>query len=183
MDPSGQTPQPPAPDAQPSWAQPGAPPPGAWAAPAPAKKSSLPKIIAAVVVVLVILGGAFFAMSYIKNNEDAGKVVFSTNKPVAGETIGCAVDNKVTTVKVGVAVYATYHFKSKQGSAPVSLAIAKDGVEVLPATALSSSLTSGLNCLADTTNLSELFTQPGTYKITVTSGGDTIAEGTLVVTP
>jgi hypothetical protein len=212
MDPSGygQTPPPPPPP-PPDWSQPSPPdqpgqpdqpapfgqppygqppygqppygqPAGMWAAPAPARRSRLPLIITGIVVLVIIAGAGLFALSYLKNHQDAGKVVFSTDKPVAGQTVGCSVDHQLTTVAAGTPVYPTYIFSSRQGSTVVSITVTKDGASYLPATEMPVTDTQGLDCFADTTDLSAIF-QAGTYKFTLTSGGTTIAEGTLIVTP
>jgi len=211
MDPSGfdQTPPtPPPPPPAPGWTQPEQPgpygqpgqpgpygqpgqpdqhgpygqPPGTWTAPAPAPRSPLRRIIAAVVVLLIIAGGVFAFASMTSHPADAGKVVFSTDKPVEGQTIGCTVDHQVTTIPAGTSVYATYIFTSRQGSSVASLSITKDGASFLPPTELPTSDTQGLDCFADTTDLSTIF-EAGTYVFTLTSNGNTIAQGTLVVTP
>ena len=202
MDPSGygQTPPPPPPN-PPDWSQPSQPSPpdqpgqpgpygqppygqpaGMWAAPPPARRSRLPLIITGIVVLVIIAVAGLFAVSYLKNHQDAGKVVFSTDKPVAGQTVGCSVDHQLTTVASGTPVYPTYIFSSRQGSAVVSITVTKDGSSYLPATEMPVTDTQGLDCFADTTDLSTIF-QAGTYKFTLTSGGTTIAEGTLTVTP
>jgi hypothetical protein len=153
-----------------------------WAAPPPARRSRLPLIITGIVVLVIIAVAGLFAVSYLKNHQDAGKVVFSTDKPVAGQTVGCSVDHQLTTVASGTPVYPTYIFSSRQGSAVVSITVTKDGSSYLPATEMPVTDTQGLDCFADTTDLSTIF-QAGTYKFTLTSGGTTIAEGTLTVTP
>lgn len=191
MDPSGspgQTPQTPPPS--PDWGQPGQPvgwgqpgqPAGAWTAPAPAPhRSRFPIAIGGVLVVLLI-GGGLFTFSYMQAHKDAGKVVFSTDKPVVGETTGCSPGNQLTSIKVGTPVYATYVFSGRQGSETVSLTVTKNGAEYLPATDLATSDTNGSDCFSETTDLSQVF-EAGAYKFTLASGGKTIAEGTLTVTP
>jgi hypothetical protein len=189
MDPSGfgQTP-PPQPPAPPAWSQPDQPgqpspygqPAGTWAAPPPAApKSRLPLIMAIVVAVVLIIGGGLVVSTLFKV-PDAGKVVFSTDAPIADSK--CKVEHQVTTIKVGTPVYATYIFSSKQGDDPVSITIAKDGSEYLAPTAFDVADTKGYDCYADTSDLSKIF-EAGTYKITLTAGGKTVAEGTIVITP
>jgi len=63
------------------------------------------------------------------------------------------VDSQVTTILVGTSVHAMYHFSSQQGSD-----------------------------VADDSDFSTIFADPGTYTITLTQTGSTIAEGTLTVT-
>jgi hypothetical protein len=133
--------------------------------------------------VLIIAGGALFGLSYLKNRQDAGKVVFSTDKPVAGQTVGCTVDHQVTTISAGKAVYATYIFSSRQGSDVVSLSVTKDGAALLGPAPMDTSDTQGLDCFADTTDLSTIPFDAGSYTFTLTSAGATIAQGTLTVTP
>ena len=197
MDPSGygQTPPPTPP---PDWSAPGQPgqppspygqppspygqPAGMWAAPPPVKRSPLPRIIGVLVTLAVIAGVAFYFVSNAKV-PDAGKVVFSSDKPVAGQSTGCKVDHQLTTVAAGTPVYATYIFTSKQGSDPVSLTITKDGSPFLPATAMDATDTNGYDCFADTSDLSQIPFDAGSYQFTLTSGGNTISQGTLTVTP
>jgi hypothetical protein len=134
------------------------------------------------ILVLVALAVGFFVFVGNGTPPDAGKVVFSTDKPAEGRTTGCQVNNQVTTIAAGKPVYATYEFTGKQGSDVVSWSISKDGSTYLGPYDLDTKTTSGLSCLADTTDLSTVF-QPGSYTFTATSNGKTIAQGTLVVTP
>ena len=186
MDPSedpGQTPQTPPQTPPPpvGWGQPGQPD-GTWAAPAPAPNRSRLSIAIGGVLVVLLIGGGLLTFNYVQVHKDAGKVVFSTDEPVVGETAGCSPGNQVTSVKVGAPVYATYVFSARQGSETVSLTITKDGAEYLPATDLATSDTSGWDCFSETTDLGQVF-EAGTYKFTLVSGGKTIAEGILTVTP
>jgi hypothetical protein len=156
-----------------------------WAAPPPARRSRLPRIIAVVVVLALLAGAALFVLGNMQV-PDAGKVVFSTDKPVAGQSSGCKVDHQVTSVSAGTSVYATYIFSAKQGSDVVSITVTKDGSPFLPATAMQTSDTQGYNCFADTSDLSQIPSLPfdaGSYKFTLTSGNNTISEGTLTVNP
>jgi hypothetical protein len=156
-----------------------------WAPPAPAARSRLPLIIAVLVVLVLVIGGGYVAYSYMKAHEDAGKVVFSTDQPVAGQTVGCTIDHQVTTISVGTPVYATYVFSSRQGSAVVTLTVTKDGNSFFSADVPTSD-SQGLDCFSDTTDLSSIPDLPlgaGTYTFTLTSGGSTISQGTLTVTP
>lgn len=157
----------------------GAPPPG-WGAPVPARRRSrLPAIALVVVgvVVLAVAGAVFVNM----NGVQRGKVVFSTDVPVAGSTTNCQVNNQVTSVSATTSVYATYIFKATQGSDVVSIDITKNNQEFLSGP-LPTTDTQGYDCFADTTDLS---TVPnwgtGTYHFSLTSGGGVIAEGDLTV--
>ena len=157
----------------------GAPPPG-WGAPAPtARRSRLPVIALVVVgvVILAVAGAVFVNMNGIQR----GKVVFSTDVPVAGSTTNCQVNNRVTSVSATTSVYATYIFKATQGSDVVSIDITKNNQEFLSGP-LPTTDTQGYDCFADTTDLS---TVPnwgtGTYDFSLTSGGAVIAEGVLTV--
>jgi len=157
----------------------GAPPPG-WGPPAPtARRSRLP-VIALVVVGVIILAvaGAFILnMTGIQR----GKVVFSTDVTTTGSTTNCQVADQVTSVSASTSVYATYIFKSTQGSDVVSISITKNGQAFLSGP-LPTTDTQGYDCFADTTDLS---TVPnwgtGTYDFSLTSGGAVIAEGVLTV--
>jgi hypothetical protein len=191
MDPSGygQTPPPPPPPAtppdwsqpgygQPGYGQPGYGQPGGWPAPAPAPKRSRMPLIIAIVVVVVIVGAVLWVVASNMRPPDAGKVVFSSDKPVAG--MNCNVDHKVTTIKAGTTVYAYAIYKDKQGSDVVTLTISKDGSK-LGSADLPTSTTENTDCYGDTTDLGTF--PAGTYTFTLTSGGKTIAEGTLTITP
>jgi hypothetical protein len=146
-------------------------------------RSPLPRIIIGVVTIAILVAGGLLVRSFINGAPpDAGKVVFSTDKPVEGQTVGCTVDHQVTTIKAGESVYATYVFKGHQGADTVSLAVTKDGAAYLGPSDLPTTDTNGLDCFADTTDLSQYFAA-GTYKFTLVSAGTTIAEGSLVVTP
>jgi hypothetical protein len=153
-----------------------------WAAPPPARRSPLRRIIAVVVVLVLLAGAALYVLGNMQV-QDAGKVVFSTDQPVAGQNTGCKVDHQVTTIAAGKSVYATYIFSSKQGSGVVYLSITKGGSPFLPATAMDTSDTQGYDCFADISDLSTIPFDPGTYIFTLTSGGQTISQGTLTVTP
>ena len=182
MDPSGNPGQmPQAPPPPPDWGQPSQPV-GAWASPTPTpNRSRFPIAIGGVLVILLVVGG-LFAFNYLQVHKDDGKVVFTTDKPVAAQTTNCSPANQVTSVKAGTSVYAWYVFASRQGSDPVALTITKDGAEFMPANTAVLGDVSGLDCAYDASDLGSLF-KAGTYKLTVTSGGKTISEGTLTITP
>ena len=112
-----------------------------------------------------------------------GQVVFSTTV-VSGTTTNCRVDNQVTSISSGVAVYATYIFKSTQGSDPVSIDVTRDGQAFLSTVTLPTTDTNGSDCFADTTDLSQLPDWgPGSYHFSLTSGGSIVSQGDLVVLP
>lgn len=183
MDPSGnpgQMPQTPPPA---GWGQPGQPA-GAWAAPAHApapNRSRFPLAIGGALLFILVVGGLYALNVLTTHPADSGKVVFSTDKPVT-EMKGCSPANQVTSVMIGTPVYAWYVFSSRQGSETVSLAVTKNGAGYLPAYDMPISDTNRRDCFSDTSDLSELF-EAGTYTFTLTSGGKTIAEGTLTITP
>jgi hypothetical protein len=163
----------------------GAPPP-AWGAPVPtAKRSPLPRIIAAVVVVVLIaLAGAYvYSQSGVANK---GKVLFSTTVPATGTHQGCTIDSQVTSVSAATPVYANYIWSSVPSTtATVTLTITKDG-KAFPIAGLTSidfpSDTAGTDCFSDTTDLSTLPNWgPGTYEFSVSSGGKVLADGSLTV--
>jgi len=174
--PYGPPPEPPYGAPPPGW---GAPPPG-WGAPAPtARRRRLPAIALVVVgvIVLAVAGALILNMNGIQR----GQVVFSTDVTATGSTTNCKVTNQVTSVSASTSVYATYIFKSTQGTDVVSIAITKNGQAFLSGP-LPTTDTQGYDCFADTTDLS---TVPnwgtGTYDFSLTSGGGVIAEGVLTV--
>jgi hypothetical protein len=118
------SPSPPDQPGQPPYGQPpyGQPPygqpAGMWAAPPPARRSRLPLIITGIVVLVIIAVAGLFAVSYLKNHQDAGKVVFSTDKPVAGQTVGCSVDHQLTPWRP--ARRSTRRTSSRRARAPPS---------------------------------------------------------------
>ena len=158
----------------------GAPPAG-WGASVPAtRRSPLPRIIGLIVVVIVIVVAGAFVVEM--NSVQRGQVLFSTDAPVAGTSTDCKVSNQVTSVSATTSVYATYIFKSTQGSDTVSLAVTRNDQTYLPTTALPTTDTQGYDCFADTSDLSQLpGWGSGTYHFSVTSGGSVIAEGDLTV--
>jgi hypothetical protein len=111
-----------------------------------------------------------------------GKVIFSTDVPSADN--GCTPGHQVTSVTATTSVYATYIFESKPGSETITLEVTRDGQPYIPATDLPTADTRGLDCFADTSDLSQLNDWgPGTYHVSLTSNGAVVAEGDLTVTP
>jgi hypothetical protein len=135
--------------------------------------------IAALVVIIAIV-----AFNVIRSSvPNAGKVMFSTDLPTTASQ-GCAINHQVTSIGATTSVYATYIFTDKQGSNPVSLSVTKDGNAYIGPAELDTTDTSGYDCTADTSDLSTLPEWgPGTYDFTATSGGKTVSEGKLTVTP
>lgn len=179
MDPNAQAqtpPPPPPPPETPGWAT-GTP--AGWA-PAPQKTgSSVVKILIVIGIVLAALGGCW-ALAYYNAHKDAGKVLFTTSKPVIGTS--CSnIKDQVTSIKLGTEAYAIYFFSSKQGDAVVNLKVAQTGGRTADINLLVSE-TRDQVCLYDSANLGEVFTEAGEYKFTLTSEGKTVAEGTLTVT-
>jgi hypothetical protein len=174
MDPTGygQTPPPPP-----------APPYGWVVPPAVPKRSNLTRIIGGIGGVLVVAVVALVIFGLIGGNpKDAGKVVFSPDVPTTGNN--CRVPNQVTSIASGKSIYASYIFKHKLGSDSALLSATKDGQAWAGPIALPN--TNGLNCFLDTSDLSNvpgLPLDPAVYKFTVTVNGETVAEGTLTVTP
>ncbi len=159
----------------------GAPPPS-WGTPTPSTpRIPLPRIIAAVVVVVAIAIAGFYAYNLVGGQR--GKIVFSTDVPVAGTT--CAVSNQVSSVSAATPVYANYIWASKLGSETVTVTITKDAqaFEVGGLTQIDfPAATAGTDCFSDITNLSELpGWGPGTFRFSATSGGSIVAKGDLTV--
>jgi hypothetical protein len=140
------------------------------------------KRIAMVAIVALVIIGGLFAFAVLRGLPDRGKVVFSTDAPTS-ETKGCTVAHQVTTSNLSTAVYATYIYTATQGSNVVALTISKDGTELGAPIALPTSDTNGVDCTADSTNLSaEPGWGAGTWKFTLTAAGKTVSEGSLTVT-
>ncbi len=156
-------------------------PPPSWGVPAPTSRpSKLPRIIGALVVVIVLVAAGLFVYSMTTGR--SGKVVFSTDVPATGTHTGCTIDHQVTTIDAATPVYATYIFGSTLGTEAISISVTKDGQTFIPATAVSTADTNGIDCFSDTTDLSQLPNWgPGTYHFAATSSGTTEAEGDLTV--
>ncbi|MGD0248258.1 MAG: hypothetical protein ABSB75_04310 [Candidatus Limnocylindrales bacterium] len=137
---------------------------------------SLPRQIAAISVVIALALASYGCGASIQR----GKVLFSTDIPTANGS--CTPDKIVTSVSAGTSVYATYVFKAKPGSETVSLEMTKNGESYIAKTAMDTSDTQGLDCFGDTTDMSTLDGWGvGTYKVTLTANGATVAEGELTV--
>jgi hypothetical protein len=138
------------------------------------RRRSLPRVIgfASVMVALAI------ASSGCASSLDRGKVVFSTDVPS-----GCTPAHQVTSVTATTSVYATYVFKSRLGGETIALEVTRDGHPYVPSSNLPTSQTKGLDCFADTSDLSKLGNWgPGTYRVSLTNGSDVVAQGDLTVT-
>jgi hypothetical protein len=149
---------------------------------------SLPRQIAAISVVIVLALASYGCGASIQR----GKVLFSTDIPKTTVTISlndspkvdaiCTPKKMVTSVNAETSVYATYVFKAKPGDETVSLEVTKNGESYFPKRELDSIMTKGLDCYGDPTDLSTLHGWGvGTYKVTLTAQGATVAEGELTV--
>jgi hypothetical protein len=139
-------------------------------------RRSLPRQLAAisVVIALALVSGACGA------DIPRGKVIFSTDAPKADGV--CSPGNAVTEIADKTSVYATYVFKDRPGSETLSLSVTKDGASYIPASDLPSADTTGLDCFADTTDLSTLPNWgSGTYHVSVVNGSTVVTEGDLTV--
>lgn len=134
-----------------------------------------------IAVVLIAACCSSPAISPAGQDPYAGQVTFSATVPTSNP---CRVSDAVTSIQVGSTVYATYHFRSKLSPASLSYSIEKDGVTILPPTAIGSTDTTRYDCIANGMNLGALtlLGDPANYKITVLSNGLTVATGTLTVT-
>ena len=134
---------------------------------------SVPRLFGATGVVLALV----IASAGCSAGNQPGKVLFSPTLPTSGQ---CVPSNAVTTVSASASVYGTFNFQSKPQTA-VTLEITKDGTSILKG---DSTAGQGLDCLADTTDLSKVpGWGPGTITETATLNGTVIASGTLTVTP
>jgi hypothetical protein len=137
---------------------------------------SLPRQIAAISIVIALALASYGCGASIQR----GKVLFSTDVPTANGS--CTPDKMVTSVSAGTSVYATYVFKAKPGDETVSIEMTKDGSSYIPKMELDTADTKGLDCFGDTSDLSKLPDWGvGTYKVTLTAQGATVAEGELTV--
>jgi hypothetical protein len=110
-----------------------------------------------------------------------GKVIFSTDVPSSDN--GCRPSHQVTSVSDTTSVYATYVFDSKPGGETITLEVTRDGQPYIPATDLPTADANGLDCFADTSDLSKLDNWgAGTYHVSLTSSGAVVAQGDLTVT-
>ncbi len=134
-------------------------------------------IVVAIVAFFVLAFGAY-AIFGSGSDPNGGKVTFSTDMPTSNST--CQVSNEVHSVKIGTAVYATFHFKSKYKPADLAVTIDKDGGQAVP---IQFSATDSVDCLGDIDNWGAEFTSPGNYHfLAKDSNGNTVSEGTLTVT-
>jgi hypothetical protein len=139
-------------------------------------RRSLPRAAAVISIVVLALASAGCSA-----NLDRGKVLFSTDKPTSDD--GCTPANLVTSVSNTTSVYPTYVYKSRPGDETLSLEVTRDGAVYIPSSDLPAGDSKGLDCFADTSDLSKLDNWgAGTYHISLTSGGTVWAEGDLTVT-
>ena len=139
-------------------------------------RNSLPRFLGVVAVIVAVAA----VSSGCSANIQRGKVLFGTDLPTADSK--CAPASPVTTVDSKTTVYATYVFKAEPGDESISIEITKDGAPFFPATALPTTDTTGLDCFADTTDLSTLDGwAAGSYDFKMTSPTETVAEGVLKV--
>lgn len=134
-----------------------------------------------IAVLLIAAGCSSPAISPAGQDPYAGQVTFSATVPTSSP---CRVSDALSSIKVGSTVYATYHFRSKLSPASLSYSIEKDGVTILPPTAIGSTDTTLYDCIANGMNIGALtlLRDPGRYQITVLSNGVTVAAGALTVT-
>jgi hypothetical protein len=139
-------------------------------------RSSLPRFLAVIAVVVAVAAVSYGCGASIQR----GKVLFGTDYPTADSK--CAPAKPVTTVSSTTSVYATYVFKAQPGSEVVTITITKDGQAFGQPVALPTADSQGLDCFADTTDLSTLSGwTAGSYDFKMTSPSDTVAEGTLTI--
>jgi len=179
----------PPPASPPAWgATPPAAPP-AWGVAAPASsgvgaavgnagRNILLRIVGLVVVV-GLLGGGYFVYQKVVNPDHLGQVLFTTVDP-AGMS-NCTIDHQVTTVPVGTSVYAVYMWtKQLDITQKVQEEGFKDGVSMGDKFDVPRTKTS--DCLLDSTDLKDVFTDPATYELKLTVGTEVVADGKLIVT-
>jgi hypothetical protein len=141
------------------------------------RRRSLLRAVAGISVVFALAIASYGCAAAI----DRGKVIFSTDIPTSDN--GCAPGHQVTSVADTTSVYATYIFKAKPGTETVTLAVTRDGQPYIPATDLPTADTKGLDCFADTSDLSKLDNWgAGTFHVSLTSNGNVVAQGDLTVT-
>ena len=140
------------------------------------RRRSLPRAIAAVTVVVALAIASYGCAAAI----DRGKVLFSTDAQSSDK--GCTPSHQVTSVGDTTSVYATYIYKSRPGGETITLEVTRDGQPYIPASDLPTADTKGLDCFADTSDLSKLDNWgAGTYHVSLTSSGAVVAQGDLTV--
>jgi hypothetical protein len=140
------------------------------------RRHSLLRAIAVVSVIIALALASYGCGASI----DRGKVEFSSDVPTSSG--GCSPANQVTSVSATTSVYATYIFQSKPGNETISLQVTKDGQVYIPSSDLPTTDTKGLDCFADTSDLSKLPNWgAGVYHVSLTSGGKVVAQGDLTV--
>ncbi len=157
--------------------------PGWGVAPAAPARGGIPRrfIVIGVIVLLIVAGAALGVLTF--GHPDAGKVVFTSELPTSSGAATCDVGTRVTTVKVGTAVYAIYFFSHRLATTDaVTLEVIKDGTSISK-NAVPSTNTSDADCLESFEDISTVLDQPGTYEIKLTVGGETVSDGTLTITP
>ena len=139
-------------------------------------RRSLPRTLGVVAVVVALAIASYGCGAKL----DKGKVLFGTDYPTADGT--CAPKNAVTSASAATAVYATYVFKARPGDEKITIAVSKDGTELLAPTPLTA-VVKGLDCLADTTDWSTELPGWGTGAIhfKLASPTETVAEGDLTI--
>jgi hypothetical protein len=139
-------------------------------------RRSMPRTL----VVVAVVFGLAIASYGCGANIQRGKVLFGTDVPTADGS--CSASSPVTSVSTTTSVYATYVFKAKPGSDIIVEELTKDGTDLFPKFSLPTADTQGLDCFADTSDLSKLDGWgAGAIHIKLTDGTDTVAEGDLTV--
>ena len=168
--------------AQPAWAtQPSAPSGGAGGGVLARLGGSIVGRIVAIVVVLAVIAGGYVVYSTVFNPQHLGQVVYTTVDQT--DTSGCDTTSLVTSVKQGTSVWALYMWSHRLTSdQAVVEQDFRDGVSIGTYN-LPTDKTSDADCLWVEDDLSQEFTQPGTYEIKLTVGSEVVADGKLTVTP
>jgi hypothetical protein len=134
-----------------------------------------------VLVVIGVLVGGYFIYDKVANPNHMGQVIYTTDDQTLATD--CSTSNLVTTVKTGTHVWAVYMWSHRLSSdqAVVEEDFA-DGVS-LGTYDIPTDKSSDADCLSVTDDLSNSFTEPGTYEIKLTVGTEVVADGKLTITP
>ena len=134
---------------------------------------------------IVLAAGIFLAWVVAANSLDpshAGRVVFTTDIPTTNGAATCQLGNQVTTVTVGVPVYATYFYKARLSDQTVTMTVKKDGTPVYQ-NSVPPLDSNSVDCTEDPID-ARTFGGVGAarYEFTLTiATGEVVSEGTLII--
>ena len=140
------------------------------------RRQSALRLIGASLVVIALAFASYGCGADIPR----GKIIFSKDVPTLDGK--CSPANPVTSVSATAAVYATYVFKARPGTEPLTLSVTKDGVAWGSTVDIPSTNTNGKDCLGDSDNYASITGWgPGAYHVSIKNGDSVVAEGDLTV--